>query len=112
MNRPLIPNDLAGTAIGSLNVIEMNFADRAAGEAQQQGRGIFGVDFEMAELVGNADGARDLAQQPTAVIDLVNRVEDDAAAKLSPCAVTPAVILRWMPVGQVLTDFHPGGDNT
>ena len=41
----------------------------------------------------------------------MNRVEYDATAKLATRAVTLAIVLRRMPVGQVLTHFHSSGDN-
>ncbi len=77
-----LADDLAGAAIGALDIVEMDFADRAVFEAQKQRRGVFGVDFELAQFTGQTDHVGDPPKSQRNIVDLVNRIENDAAAEL------------------------------
>ena len=82
-------------AVGPLHVVEVHFADCAVHEAEQQGRRVFRLNLEVAQLTSEARNRPHRPEQPADVVDLVDRVEEDSAAKVGSGAIALAVILAW-----------------
>ena len=78
-DRPLVADDLAGTAISALHVVQMNLADAAVREAKQDGRRVLRVEFEPAQFAAETGDGSNLAHQPPDVVDFMNGIEDHSA---------------------------------
>ena len=89
----------------------MHLADRTAREAEQDRGDVLRLQLERAEPVREARDAVDVADEPARVVELVDRIEHDAAAGCAAHGIAVAVVLAGPPVGEPRAELEPRRDD-
>ena len=88
----------------------MDVGDGAVVEAQQDVGVVLGVDLERADLPRVCEHLARTAEEPGQVVELVDRVEDDPAARGLPRAVALAVVRARPPERQIVAAVRARGE--
>src|SRR5439155_7079620 len=106
----VLADEVARAPIGSLEVVEVDVRDRAVVEAQQDVSSVLGVDLEARNATGVREHLARSTEEPGQVVKLMDRVEDDAAARRLARAVALAVVGAGPPERQVVAAVGPRGE--
>src|SRR3989454_12507256 len=106
----VLADEVTGAPVGALEVVEVDIGNRAVVEAQQNVGVVLGVDLEARDAAGVREHLARSTEEPGQVIELMDRVEDDAAAHRLSRAVALAVIGAWPPERKIVAALGPRGE--